>query len=878
MNPLIPTIHHQLHGYRSGHQLLNSTIRLDRRDQDLIDRLSDMAGPLRPGEMFDPYLSCYPLPSEDFYVLSRTRQDNDAPRAGCVITQTILVPMDYWEKSSNLAGLIEILESDLPEGEPVSIRKFKSGHLPTVKAGFTTELLEALFLEKRSPIVVFTDEKTEDLTIRLLSALWPAMRRRFSVCTLSLAPRMLMGRPFDLLFAPKGARSRFKEWSGRRIDSLNKESHPRHRWTDTLVYRVFQSNAPSLMSPHSQSLLSGGAGDESMLRLTLLWEELEEKSKESSAAVLGLLDIANSKQVLNKVWPVLEPILLRAIESTLLTGQYQETWSFVHDMAAKLVGVPSEFVDPLIDRVILLASRDVRSAMVIVNAARSENLLSSQKLLGAIAQHINPVDLKYLLPELMRLDSHKLLFLFVYNPSLLSVLSLELESSAEKALIDKLVEALDIVAVEARNSYLSLFSKYIREPSQAPLLQGLLREANPQMVVEVATTIWENFKVHELGMVICGAALDSGARKPVREIFAQGCRTAYDLKLVLELTNYSKSDLKWLITSDATQDCREELLCKYIAKATTTQLEGAFVQKSLAYMAIDYLMPLKKKYSKSVALVLSLKIVDAKKAIGVAPKVFDFLSSVDRENLLRKVADKLLSEADLLKKLLPEFAGAFPNDVTVEVLLNSARGHFTSYFQVDEIISILDGVDGLNLYISNSNLDFLLEWVVGKVDFDLSKDAASFMSKMLERLKFSNYSQYEVISLNLLPILMNSRVSTASVMLVQVFPAVYEMLRKEEGGLKFNRLFSFTDWDKCKAARKKLVRTFLKSDWSQLDFARIAFFSRDTRRIFKDLVQEPKGPEYMQRIKLSSKELDGVCRREVLDEIQRLQAGGLELM
>ena len=64
----------QLHGYRSGHQLLQSSVRLNTRDQDAIDHLSDIAGPLRPGERFAAYFTAYPIPSLEYYALARTEQ------------------------------------------------------------------------------------------------------------------------------------------------------------------------------------------------------------------------------------------------------------------------------------------------------------------------------------------------------------------------------------------------------------------------------------------------------------------------------------------------------------------------------------------------------------------------------------------------------------------------------------------------------------------------------------------------------------------------------------------------------------------------------------------------------------------------------------
>ena len=49
----------------------------------------------------------------------------------------------------------------------------------------------------------------EPISWRLLSALWPSLRAEFSCCTLALQPRSLDDRPFDLMFAPQTARSRF---------------------------------------------------------------------------------------------------------------------------------------------------------------------------------------------------------------------------------------------------------------------------------------------------------------------------------------------------------------------------------------------------------------------------------------------------------------------------------------------------------------------------------------------------------------------------------------------------------------------------------------------------------------------------------------------
>ena len=76
-------------------------IELGPRDQDLIDKLSDASGSPRPGEVFAPYLTVYPLPSGRFSVIARTWQDLKAARSGTVFTRSLLVPTEQWATASS---------------------------------------------------------------------------------------------------------------------------------------------------------------------------------------------------------------------------------------------------------------------------------------------------------------------------------------------------------------------------------------------------------------------------------------------------------------------------------------------------------------------------------------------------------------------------------------------------------------------------------------------------------------------------------------------------------------------------------------------------------------------------------------------------------
>lgn len=184
------SIDQQIHGYRSGHQLIAASRRLPRQDQDLVDRLSDTAGQLRPGEAFKPYLTAYPLPSGSDYVVARTWQDLEAPRSGCVRTRSLLVPMAQWLTMDGIGSLLPLMAPVEFEEKPTPLAPTIPAPAPrTVSDPRRVELVEALFFEPRQPIVVFDCAEAESIVERILAAFWPALKQNFSICTFALAPR-----------------------------------------------------------------------------------------------------------------------------------------------------------------------------------------------------------------------------------------------------------------------------------------------------------------------------------------------------------------------------------------------------------------------------------------------------------------------------------------------------------------------------------------------------------------------------------------------------------------------------------------------------------------------------------------------------------------
>src|SRR3990172_1339558 len=85
------SIHQAVHGYRDGHRLLSSSSPLSADATRAMLVLSDMSGPsMQPG--FDEYLTGYPLPGSEFFVLAKTWYAPEMQRPGCVWTHSLLIP------------------------------------------------------------------------------------------------------------------------------------------------------------------------------------------------------------------------------------------------------------------------------------------------------------------------------------------------------------------------------------------------------------------------------------------------------------------------------------------------------------------------------------------------------------------------------------------------------------------------------------------------------------------------------------------------------------------------------------------------------------------------------------------------------------------
>jgi hypothetical protein len=212
--PQSARIEQAVHGYDSGHRLLQASIDLPSAARDVLAVMSDLSG-TRTQPEFDSYLTGYPLPDTDLFVFARTWLAPEMSRPGCVWTHSLLIRTADLVHLTALDRLTELharpLQSLLATDrykESIVLdvaSKVRHPFRPPIDPETAASILVGLYASGAAGPVLLaapTASRFESLILAVWEQQWPRMRRVFRFCTGSLALRRLGSEPFDLQVVP----------------------------------------------------------------------------------------------------------------------------------------------------------------------------------------------------------------------------------------------------------------------------------------------------------------------------------------------------------------------------------------------------------------------------------------------------------------------------------------------------------------------------------------------------------------------------------------------------------------------------------------------------------------------------------------------------
>jgi hypothetical protein len=307
-----------LHGYARGHRLLAHAGDLHESELNELDRLSDLSGYLPADATFDAYHTGFPCGR--YYALACTWPDHDAPRRGTVLTHTLLVPRELW---SGEADPFRWLSShrrpaDTDDTAPyrtLAVEPLCPGPSFTLTEPEMRGLLWLWFGQGERPLLWLAERPSLAAVQALWPWLWPESRATFAFCTFALQPRLINGRPFDLLGVPPAALGAFHELNASHAWWFNgglRASAEPEPWLDELFARGPADLAATIQGWRDHGL--GPPSSPGALRSAQRFRELADGARTRLPAARARLDL------LLRVWPAIElnhPELVATVDQTL---------------------------------------------------------------------------------------------------------------------------------------------------------------------------------------------------------------------------------------------------------------------------------------------------------------------------------------------------------------------------------------------------------------------------------------------------------------------------------------------------------------------------------------------------------------------------------
>lgn len=862
----------QIHGYRKGHQLLASSVVLPKDDQAAVDRLSDVAGPLRPREQFAPYLTAYPLPSGTFYVIARTWQDLAVPRAGCVRTKSVLIDAQAWSRRPPIISILRLLASaELPsetDALRIKLEEQLEEPLPPAPNFSANELLEALFLEDMKPVVVFDAPDPELIALRLLTAMWPDFRRRFSLSTFALSPRKIGGRDLDLVFAPSNAKAKFSDWPGRRVDGRLSQID-RHRWTGAIVHRVFEEPVPRLLSDSEINLLGDRDADSAAaLRIALLWDELLDKLDRTPTAVLGLLDIANSGMVNNAAaLKSLEPRLAEATRRAGASLPPNDAWDFAGAIARKIQGRDMPAGRMAVEQLAAhLAERAPDGAVSLLRQPDPYGAIDN--LISCIAIGLGNGATPHVEQLLVEAPTDIIARLVSQGGALTS------RVAGYDPLIGRMGVVLAEVDGELADKAGMMLLPFLVEDRHLPAAMPIFGRLDPEGIAAELRWLGDanDFQGTRLSALLIDQAREVGGLLSVRDVLIAFRASARRDDLLARTVEPVGADVHWLLGE------------KRLSEAMSATLLVSVLRRA------DH---------RQFAALLSDRAIGERVVACLPDDAVDMLArAVVQENL------PINAYVRVIRSVIPKVDDAQKFEIVGHVMGRCLRNRFDG--DEAEVLSMLLGILGARLdggWAARTGLERGIDAevairnliafekapplararIVGAVDeiaralqgrhvIDLSEVANDACARLMFDAEKTSPKALVDAAGWLMPSLLRAHRQHVSLMIAALFPIIYRELSRPADVPDLLKFIPFLDWDRCKTARNELVSAFMSSSWNAGDLALTACRCGDVEKILNRVAKSYGGKAYLVRIENDLARLDDNGQRLVKRLMAKIRA------
>jgi hypothetical protein len=903
-------VHQLLHGYHRGHRLLAGSVDLEPNIGDLVARLSDLSGSLVSDVEFQPYLTGYPLPSGEFYALARTWPDDSAPRAGCVITHTLLIPIQEWGRCFDPYGFVKLLSFpsntahldryrivlEYDESQPV-----KGPQLKLPSKDLLIEFTIRYFGEGIIPLVWFGERYPDDVFWSIVGSIWPRLRMQFACCTFSLQPRTLDGRAFDLMFAPTAVYSRFLKIprenllevspDGTYSRSTGKYYEP---WVEELASTIL--GGTEARSTVSKELLEFGlklGQDPTSIRKLFLLKDLRERATESSTAAVGLMDLVESLAPEgNEACDYKEDVVASALQVTKRVSAPNNALKSYFLIAERLGrdafrNISSKTISKLVDAVACLTADypevalSVGEELFLVHPKAFESpftrgMLEAFRQLASISSEQLTVLRHFPAAASSMIEKEPLIALGYLR-------GMKAQKSGHIASYDLARWISSLSGTDALNHIRKVLLQEIRSDQEAPIAEELFKHITEEDIYGVLEALSES--------------TNGFSSQKIRQIVAEQLAIAHPR----HLRNWARLTSKWsggtasLVAATYTRDLegfkeligspfsdllrKAQVISRFLEMLSVPQLPFWF--REHAEHNADFFIPLltlggeiPPDVSHTIQKVLEeVKEIPIAKAVELVDKIYN----LQQFSFGSKLIDIAMRSAiggyivgDIGLKTCETWQSTNWGAEWVEkvtkwelesLLLEKSSNGKKAWSRAWQWIAYAPKV----LYgrfppVLPKIIESLL--VARRWDWDatITESWVEILRRAANEAKSSTHLQ---LCADALKFAFNHERYPLGNVVVEGFWRVYTAVTESpEIPAETRTLFGILDWDKGKELRKELVRSFLHSEWPPGDLALAIPDESLLRKIFKRLIRQREGERYItEMLKDLAGRQDPIARR-----------------
>jgi hypothetical protein len=871
------TVHQLVHGYQKGHSLLAGSCSLPKSALEIVTEQSDLSGPLPAGVSIPSHLTAYPVPDTGFYALGRTWPDTDAPRSGCVITHTLLIPIDAWGNAEIPAAYLRLhkrpdkqsLESFKQE-LPLPKKLGEHPNLNWLTAAEADEFAAKVFSEGLRSIIWFDCETPDLLVMTLASLLWPSLRGSLYAHTFSLHPHAKVKSDLQLHFAPRSAQSYFSRvpkqcHMSRRPPGNRSESE--QEWVSDLSedLRAGRPRDSYLAGLKQYGHLLGR--EPSAVRNLFALRDLADRLPHTPTAAVGILDIIDS----------LEPVAERAVKEKQFALDAAVSAALKADVPATLRCL--SLIDTRLRRPsFAVAGSEVQSAL----KGSVEKIVAKepQTLIATCGQNTPSDDSLFwqAVTNGMRTAAETRpdsLENLGHSPTIASFVVREAPSVARAYLHssrDRRAEATSEVIQWVRHIERDEQRRHLRrellpetfDDESVPLLEELLRDVSSSDVDDTLSVLinsTQGFGRASIRRVVTDFICQRFPEETIH--WGQGLhllQSKYVADVLAEAFPLSLEGLDRILAVDwMTPDDRCEVWSAFIERAAKKQLPQWFVRRAgedvatiepfaqceafsaramHALQAIgdhcDYLPIVRSSFFQGFI----LKIAETGLAGLLVPKAVD--SAIAEHVSGRIDADRMLAALSLAP--CEKWCEQAPSG-RMYGLLASAPDR-DAWQRAWTTLSILPPilfrkVTGHQI-IAEFTRSFRANWTVG---------VAHAWSRIIHRAhdELSYGNSLRLLMQSIAFCFDNSRLPLGEVMCA-AFPPVYEAVSTARATHITDEMFGYFDWDKAKKLRKDVIDTYVSSYWPPEELALIASRCKILRKVIHRLQRKWGGDEYLKKM------------------------------